>query len=140
MPPYYAELVLASRDTFAQPIYRVEPPAYHRDRICLIGDAGAVVSPVTGSGVFRGMTNVIELVTALQAGADLDRALGAWDAAQAVMGQRLSTSGQQMEQALIWATPDLARLDAAAVEDWWNRTAPPPPQFQMNTGNRDTTT
>jgi 2-polyprenyl-6-methoxyphenol hydroxylase-like FAD-dependent oxidoreductase len=126
VPPYYAAIVTASRDTFAQPIYRVEPPAYYRDRLCLIGDAGAVVPPVTGSGVFRGMTNAIELVTALHADEDLNRALGAWDEAQAVMGQRLTTWGKQMEQALIWATPDLARLDAAAVEDWWNRTVPPP--------------
>jgi 2-polyprenyl-6-methoxyphenol hydroxylase-like FAD-dependent oxidoreductase len=127
LPPYYAEILTASRDTFAQPIYRVEPPASHRGRICLIGDAGALAPPVTGSGVFRGTTNAIELATALQAGDDLDAALAGWDEAQTAIGRCLAAWGRQLEQALIWATPDLASLDPAAVEEWYNRTAPIPP-------------
>jgi 2-polyprenyl-6-methoxyphenol hydroxylase-like FAD-dependent oxidoreductase len=127
VPPYYAEIVTASRDTFAQPIYRVEPPAYRRGRICLIRDAGALAPPVTGSGVFRGTTNAIELATALQAGNDLDAALAAWDEAQTATGRRFAAWVRQLEQALIWATPDLASLDAAAVEEWYYRTAPIPP-------------
>jgi 2-polyprenyl-6-methoxyphenol hydroxylase-like FAD-dependent oxidoreductase len=127
VPPYHAEIVTASRDTFAQPIYRVEPPAYHRGRICLAGDAGALAPPVTGSGVFRGTTNAIELATALQVGGDLDAALVAWDEAQTATGRRFAAWGRQLEQALIWATPDLASLDPAAVEEWYNRTAPIPP-------------
>jgi 2-polyprenyl-6-methoxyphenol hydroxylase-like FAD-dependent oxidoreductase len=127
VPPYYAEILTASQDTFAQPIYRAEPPAYHRGRICLIGDAGALAPPMTGSGVFRGTTNAIELATALRAGDDLDTALAAWDEAQSATGRRFAAWGRQLEQALIWATPDLASLDAAAVEEWYNRTAPIPP-------------
>jgi 2-polyprenyl-6-methoxyphenol hydroxylase-like FAD-dependent oxidoreductase len=121
LPPYYAEIVAASRDTFAQPIYRAEPRAYHRGRLCLIGDAGELVPPVTGSGVFRGMTNAIDLVAALQSGDGLDGALTGWDAAQTELGRRLNALGRQMEEALIWATPDLSRLDPAAVEEWYNR-------------------
>jgi 2-polyprenyl-6-methoxyphenol hydroxylase-like FAD-dependent oxidoreductase len=128
LPPYYAEIVGATRDTFAQPISIAEPPAYHRGRICLIGDAGAVVPPPTASGVYRGMTNALELVATLGAADDLDGSLAAWDAAQTETGRRFTTWGKQLEQALIWATPDLAQMDAAAVEEWWNRTAPPPSQ------------
>lgn len=128
LPPYYAEIVGATRATFAQPIYIAEPPAYHRGRMCLIGDAGAVAPPPTASGVFRGMTNALELTAALGAGDDLDEALAAWDAAQTATGRRFTTWGKQLEQALIWATPDLCQMDAAAVEAWWNRTAPPPSQ------------
>lgn len=128
LPPYYAAIVGATRDTFAQPIAIAEPPAYHRDRRCLIGDAGAVAPPPTASGVYRGMTNALDLAAAPGAGDDLDRALAAWDAAQTATGRRFTTWGKQLEQALIWATPDLARLDAAAVAAWWQRTAPPPSQ------------
>ena len=74
------------------------------------------------------MTNALELAAALGAGDDLDGALAAWDAAQTATGRRFTTWGKQLEQALIWATPDLARMDAAAVEAWWHRTAPPPSQ------------
>jgi 2-polyprenyl-6-methoxyphenol hydroxylase-like FAD-dependent oxidoreductase len=128
LPPYYGEIIRATRETFAQPIHIAEPPAYHRGRICLIGDAGAVAPPPTARGVYRGMTNALELVAALGAGDNLDGALAAWDAAQTATGRRFTTWGKQLEQALIWATPDLSRMDAAAVEEWWNRTAPPPSQ------------
>jgi 2-polyprenyl-6-methoxyphenol hydroxylase-like FAD-dependent oxidoreductase len=121
LPPYYAEIVTATRDTFAQPIYRVEPPAQHHGRLCLIGDAGELAPPLTGSGVLRGMTNAVDLVAALRTGSDLDAALTEWDAAQIGLGRRLSALGRQLEEALIWATPDLSQLDAAAVEEWYNR-------------------
>jgi 2-polyprenyl-6-methoxyphenol hydroxylase-like FAD-dependent oxidoreductase len=136
LPPYYAAIIGATRDTFAQPIYSAEPPAYHRGRICLIGDAGAVVPPPTASGVYRGMTNALDLTAALGAGDDLDGALATWDAAQTATGRRFITWGKQLEQALIWATPDLARLDAAAVAAWWQRTAPPPPQSSYGAPSR----
>lgn len=128
LPPYYAEIVSATRDTFAQPIYIAEPPAYHRGRICLIGDAGAVAPPPTASGVYRGMTNALDLTAALGTGDDLDAALGTWDAQQTATGRRFTTWGKQLERALIWETPDLPRMDAAAIEEWWNRSAPPPIQ------------
>jgi hypothetical protein len=70
------------------------------------------------------MTNAAELVTAMQAGDGLDTALVRWDEAQTAIGRQFIALGRQMEQALIWATPDLAQLDAPAVEDWWNRTVP----------------
>lgn len=121
VPSSYAEMVANSRDTFASPIYRAEPPAYHRGRLCLIGDAGELVPPVTGSGVLRGIANAVDLVAALRNGDDLDQALTRWDAEQCALGRRLSALGRQMEEALIWATPDLSLLDAAAVEDWYTR-------------------
>ncbi len=136
LPPYYAEIVRATRDTFAQPISIAEPPAYHRGRLCLIGDAGAVAPPPTASGVYRGMTNALELVAALGTGDDLDGALAAWDTTQTATGRRFTTWGKQLEQALIWETPDLSRMDPAAVEAWWNRTAPPPSQSSYRVPSR----
>jgi 2-polyprenyl-6-methoxyphenol hydroxylase-like FAD-dependent oxidoreductase len=136
LPPYYAEIVGATRDTFAQPIFIAEPPAYQRRRMCLIGDAGAVAPPPTGSGVYRGMTNALELVETLGAGDDLDAALAAWDAAQTATGRRFTTWGKQLEQALIWATPELSRMEAAAVEAWWNSTAPSPSQSSYRVPSR----
>jgi 2-polyprenyl-6-methoxyphenol hydroxylase-like FAD-dependent oxidoreductase len=91
LPPYYAEIIGVTRDTFAQPIYIVEPRAYYRGRICLIGDASAVAPPPTASGVYRGMTNALELTSALGADDDLDGAPAAWDATQAETGRRFTT-------------------------------------------------
>lgn len=126
LPPYFAEIVTGTQDTFAQPIYIVEPPAFHCARICVLGDAGAVTTPITGSGVFRGTTNAIELADAVNHESDLDRALATWDEAQVAMGRAFTTWGRQMEEAMVWATPDLSVLDAREVEDWSNSAAPFP--------------
>jgi 2-polyprenyl-6-methoxyphenol hydroxylase-like FAD-dependent oxidoreductase len=129
LPTYYAEIIAASRDTFAQPIYIAEPPAYYRGRICMIGDAGAVAPPMTGSGVFKAMTNAISLAEAIRAKGEVDGALAEWNEAQTANGLRMTTWGRQLEQALIWATPDLSQLDATAAAEWWHRTAPAPPEL-----------
>jgi len=124
VPPYYADLITASQDTFVQPICTVALPAYHRGRICLIGDAGAVASPLTGSGVFKGITNASELAATLQAERGFDAALAAWDAVQTEIGQHYTTMSVQVERALIWETPDFSMLDAATAAEWYYRTVP----------------
>ena len=125
-PAYYADIVAASRETFAQPIYTVDAPSYRRGRICLLGDAGAVASPLVSSGVFKATTNAIELGAALRAGGDLEAALAAWDEAQTRVGQHFATQSRRAEQACVWETPDLSSLDAAATEAWWNQVVSQP--------------
>src|SRR5437588_6855105 len=53
LPGYYADIVTRSPRTYVQLIYTVAMPAYHRGRMALIGDAGTVAQPFTGSGVFK---------------------------------------------------------------------------------------
>jgi 2-polyprenyl-6-methoxyphenol hydroxylase-like FAD-dependent oxidoreductase len=119
LPDWHADLVSATQDTFAQPIYTVDIPAYRRGRICLVGDAGAVATPMTGSGVFKAMTNAMDLTAALSADSNVDRALESWDRAQTEIGQRYLARSERMERALMWETPNLAGFDAAAAEDWY---------------------
>ena len=65
-----------------------------------MGDAGAVAPPFTGSGVFKGVNNAVDLAEALQANPTVDAALEIWGQTQTVTGQRLAVLGQQMEQ--VW--------------------------------------
>jgi flavin-dependent dehydrogenase len=44
----------------------VDLPADASDQIYLIGDAGIVVRPFTGSGIFEGLNNARDLVAALE--------------------------------------------------------------------------
>lgn len=129
LPGYYADLIARSRDTFAQPIYLVEMPAYHRDRMCLIGDAGSVAQPFTGSGVFKGAQNAADLASALHEHDAVDAALAAWDRAQTATGRRLAALGRQMEQAFIWDPPDFAQLDADTTAAWWKKAVTFPDDF-----------
>ncbi len=129
LPPYYAALVKASGNTSIQPAYRLEIPAYHRQRLCLIGDAGTLTPPFSSSGVFKATGNAIDLAAALGEITDVDTALSEWGYAQTLAGQRLLTMSRQMEQALIWQMPDLTGMDEGAVAGWWRKAVSFPDEF-----------
>ena len=129
LPTYYADIVCASSNTFAQPIFTVDMPGYHDGRMCLFGDAGAVAQPFTGSGVFKGVNNALDLVTQLGEAETVAAAFARWDAAQTTMGKRLVVLGKQMEQAWIWAAADFAQMDAEETEQWFKTAVTFPEEF-----------
>ncbi len=130
LPSYFARIVEGSADTFAQPIYSGGVPAYVRGRIALLGDAGAVAQPFTGSGVFKAMMNGVELSDALRTGASLHEALGAWSREQTVRGDRLERLGAQMEEAFVWNAPDLSIMSRSQAGEWWQRSISFPDEFR----------
>jgi 2-polyprenyl-6-methoxyphenol hydroxylase-like FAD-dependent oxidoreductase len=126
LPPYFADIVNASQDTFAQPIYTAAVSSYRKGRLCLAGDAGAFVQPFTGSGVFKGMNNAIDLVKALTAHDTVDEALETWSATETQTGKRLVMLGQKLENALIRSIPDFAQMDEEEMRTWWEEAAKMP--------------
>jgi 2-polyprenyl-6-methoxyphenol hydroxylase-like FAD-dependent oxidoreductase len=64
LPPVLFKVVQQRGNSLIQAIYSVVPRSYARDRICLVGDAGAVFPPFTGSGVLRAVANATSLVDA----------------------------------------------------------------------------
>lgn len=129
LPSYYGDIIAKTQDTYVQLIYTVRMPAYHRGRICLIGDAGAVAQPFTGSGVFKGNNNIQDLNRALKSHDTLEEALHDWDREQVQIGNRLLALGDQMEQAFIWNSLDLASADAATTTAWWKEAVTFPDDF-----------
>ncbi len=129
LPEVYADIVRRTTVTYVQLIYTVKMPGYHRGRMGLIGDAGSVAQPFTGSGVFKGYNNVTGLLEVLARHDDLDAALEEWGANQVALGDRLLALGQQMEQAFIWNPLDLAEADPATTEAWWRKTVEFPEDF-----------
>ena len=115
--------------TFAQPIYTYRPTAYRRDRVCLIGDAGSVVPPFTGSGVFKASKNAIDLAAALADAEHLDQALEKWSDTETEAAHRLAALGDQMEQAFVWAAPDLGTMRAGEARKWWTDSISFPEDF-----------
>jgi 2-polyprenyl-6-methoxyphenol hydroxylase-like FAD-dependent oxidoreductase len=108
---------------------RVPDTIYHQGRICLIGDAGAVAQPFTGSGVFKGANNAIDLTAELQAHRDVDAALRKWDKKETTTGRRLVVLGRQMEQAFIWSAPDFSQMDAETTAAWFKNAVTFPEEF-----------
>ena len=129
LPALHARIIDATSDTYVQLIYTARVPAYAKGRMCLIGDAGSVAQPFTGSGVFKGYNNVSSLVDALSAHSDLDSALATWSNEQVRVADRLLGLGEQMERAFIWDPPDLAGADAASTETWWRESVSFPEDF-----------
>lgn len=129
LPSYFADIVADSYGTFAQPIFTVEVPENAVGRVALIGDAGAVAPPFTGSGVFKAMMNAVELADALAGANDTEAALRRWSVDQAHRGARLTALGQQMESAFIWDAPDFSTMSEPDARAWWTNAITFPDEF-----------
>lgn len=119
VPPYFAALVEQARDSFAQPIFTAAVPRYCAGRIGLLGDAGSLAQPITGSGVLKALENARGIAARLRKIADVDEALAAWSADATTFGALLVRLGSRMEQQLVWNMPDLSAQPAAENERWW---------------------
>lgn len=129
LPGYYAEIIDKTTNTYVQLIYTSDLPAYYRDRFCLIGDAGMVIQPFTGSGVFKGYNNTKDLLESLNRHETIDEALQAWGTKELASAKRLLALGEQMEQAFIWNQLDYATASADEVAAWWKASVTFPEDF-----------
>jgi 2-polyprenyl-6-methoxyphenol hydroxylase-like FAD-dependent oxidoreductase len=129
LPTYYSDIITKTENTYVQLIYTVSLPAYHKGRICVIGDAGMVAQPFTGSGVFKGYNNIKDLILALKTHDTIDIALQNWGYEQVQIGYRLLALGEQMEQAFIWNSVDLSKADAESTAAWWREAVTFPEEF-----------
>ncbi len=134
LPSYFAEIIADSSDTFAQPIFTVEVPTYARGRVCLLGDAGSVAPPFTGSGVFKALMNAIDLRQALADRPTVEQALATWSREQTLRGQRLAVLGRQMEEAFVWAAPDFSTMSETTARTWWTQAVTFPEEFRYVAG------
>lgn len=136
LPTYYGDLIARTQNTYVQLIYTARLPAYHQGRICVIGDAGIVTPPFTGSGVFKGYNNVRDLLNALSSQDTLENALERWDREQTRIGNRLLALGDQMEEAFIWNSLDLTTADSETTAAWWKEAVTFPEEFTYQANER----
>ena len=130
LPEVFARVVDESTDTFIQAIFTVTVPDYQRGRVCLIGDAGTLYPPFSGSGVIKAIVNAVELAERLNAAADIDEALAGWNRAQLRTAATFAAVAQTFERALVFDMPELAEFDDEAFAAWnaaVNASVPPPP-------------
>ena len=129
LPTYYGDIIVKTHNTYVQLIYTVGFPAYYQDRICLIGDAGMVAQPFTGSGVFKGYNNIKNLLQTFDTSKTIEDALQQWSNEQVRIGNRLLALGKQMEQAFIWNSLDLSTADETSTAAWWKEAVTFPEEF-----------
>jgi 2-polyprenyl-6-methoxyphenol hydroxylase-like FAD-dependent oxidoreductase len=122
LPSSLFELVQQCGNSSIQAIYSVVARSYARDRVCLAGDAGAVIPPFAGSGVLRAVTNATSLAGALAGAPAVDDGLRRWGEAQAQVAAQLMPAAEQIERSAVFDMPDLTTMPTAATNDWMSAT------------------
>ena len=100
------------------------PSSYARDRLCLVGDAGTVFPPFTGSGVLRAVANATSLTDALAGAPAVDDALRRWSQAQLQVAAQVIPIAEGIERSSVFDMPDLTTMPTTATNDWMSATYP----------------
>ena len=124
LPPVLFKLVQQSGNSAIQAIYSVVPRSYARDRICLVGDAGAVFPPFTTSGVLKAVANVTSLADALADAPAVDDALRRWSKAQLQVAAQVMPRAEHIERSEVFDMPDLTTMPTTATNDWMSAAHP----------------
>jgi 2-polyprenyl-6-methoxyphenol hydroxylase-like FAD-dependent oxidoreductase len=122
LPSPLLELVQQSSQSSIQAIYSFVPRSYARDRICLVGDAGAVFPPFAGGGVLRAVANATSLADALADAPAVGDALRRWSDAQVQVAAKVIPDAEGIERHYVFDMPDLAAMPATATNDWISAT------------------
>jgi 2-polyprenyl-6-methoxyphenol hydroxylase-like FAD-dependent oxidoreductase len=124
LPRSLFELVQQSGNSSIQAIYSFVPRSYARDRLCLVGDAGTVFPPFTGSGVLRAVANATSLRDALADASAVDDALRRWSQAQLQVAAQVIPIAEGIERSSVFDMPDLTTMTTTATNDWMSATYP----------------
>ena len=121
LPEFYSDIVGRSTNNQIQQIYTSDIPAYRNGRMCLMGDAGIMVPPLTGAGVFKGFRNAQDLSEGLEQDAPLEQILSDWSGRQTSIAKSMLNMGHDMEKAFIWNTIDLGTASPADCVAWFDK-------------------
>jgi len=124
LPSWLFELVRHSGSSSIQAIYSVAARSYARDRMCLVGDAGAVFPPFAGSGVLRAVANATSLADALAGASTVDDGLRRWGEAQVRVAAQVMPVAGTIERSAVFDMPDLAAMSTAATNAWMSAAHP----------------
>ena len=124
LPPSLFELVQQSGNSSIQAIYSSVPRSYTRDRLCLVGDAGAVFPPFAGSGVLRAVASATSLTDALADAPAVDDALRRWSEAQLQAAAQVIPNAEGIERSYVFGMPDPTAMATTATNDWMSAAYP----------------
>src|SRR5260370_23318395 len=107
LPSLLFELVQQCGNSSIQAICSVAARSYARDRVCLVGDAGAVFPPFTGSGVLRAVANATSLAGPPPAASAAEDGLRRWGEAQVPVAAQVMPVAERIERSAVFDMPDL---------------------------------
>jgi 2-polyprenyl-6-methoxyphenol hydroxylase-like FAD-dependent oxidoreductase len=118
IPPQYLDLIDRTTRTSIQAVFSAQAPGYTRGRLCVIGDAGTVFPPFSGSGVLKAISNATTLSSSLTAAATIDEALSAWNDQQRGIEQAMAAVAERNGRNLVYEVPDLVSMDDSQIRRW----------------------
>jgi 2-polyprenyl-6-methoxyphenol hydroxylase-like FAD-dependent oxidoreductase len=119
-PPAVAALFrLSSRDEVSlQPIYDEVIERYAGRRLALIGDAGALGRPHTGSGATKALQDALAFERLAETLGSWEEVLAAYDAERVKASNALVELGRRIGRAQVEQTPDWPSMTEADFEAW----------------------
>ena len=123
-PPRIAALVQhsARRNVSIQPIYDGMIDSYGQNRVALVGDAGTMTRPHTGSGATKALQDVLALEDCIAGHTDWPAALADYDTRRAAANNTLVELGRRIGRAQVEETPDWAAMTPTDFADWTQAT------------------
>lgn len=101
-----------------QPIYDEMVPSYVEGRVALIGDAGTVTRPHTGSGATKALQEAMLLEDVCSEHDDWDAVLGDYDKARTEAGNSIVELGRRIGAAQVEHTPPWPSMTPGDFEQW----------------------
>jgi 2-polyprenyl-6-methoxyphenol hydroxylase-like FAD-dependent oxidoreductase len=123
LAPQIAALMERIEQLFFQAIFDLESPRMALGRVALVGDAAFVARPHVGVGVTKAALDAEALARELEASADVEGALDAYDRSRRPFGERLVARGRRLGAYIE------ARLKPPAERT--ESDLQPPPEFLM---------
>jgi 2-polyprenyl-6-methoxyphenol hydroxylase-like FAD-dependent oxidoreductase len=123
-PPDYEAVIRESplEEVSIQPIYDDLVDSYVHGRVMLIGDAGTVTRPHTGSGATKALQDALCLARLGQEHDEWPGLLAAYDAERTAAGVSLVQLGRRLGRDLVEHTPDWGTMTADDFDAWTKRT------------------
>lgn len=102
LPPGFRDVVLATKEPFAQSIRDLAVDSMVKDRVLLLGDAASIPRPHTAASTSKAAANALALRWAfLNYPDDIDAALARWEPEQRHLGKYLKQVGMNMGNRLM---------------------------------------
>lgn len=118
-PPLYRPLFESPREQVSiQPIYDQLATSYVQDRIVLVGDAGTVTRPHTGSGATKAMQDALALERLGAEHEDWGPLLAAYDADRTATGDSLVELGRRIGRDQVEQTPPWGEMTPDDFDAW----------------------
>ena len=101
-----------------QPIYDELIDSYVRDHVVLIGDAGTITRPHTGSGATKAMEDAVTIETLAEIHDNWPDLLAAYDADRSEHGRRITELGRRIGRDQVERTPPWSTMTPEDFETW----------------------